>query len=190
METNMTSSSREVSRRWEGNPYGIFDEPMRGAAMLWPTGRSARLRAAAATVEYSYLSMCSRKADHQGCDALGYSTEEDMRRIGLAIAASVALIVSVGNAHAQQSTMSFFVTSTGSGKGADFGGIVGADKHCQALAAAAGAGNKTWRAYLSASATANSAAVNARDRIGTGPWQNAKGVVIAKDSSQELIIRD
>jgi hypothetical protein len=157
---------------------------MRGAAMLWPTGRSARLRAAAATVEYSYLSMCSRKADHQGCDALGYSTEEDMRRIGLAIAASVALIVSVGNAHAQQSTMSFFVTSTGSGKGADFGGIVGADKHCQALAAAAGAGNKTWRAYLSASATANSAAVNARDRIGRGPWQNAKGVVIAKDVSE------
>ena len=86
--------------------------------------------------------------------------------------------------HAQQSSMTFFVTSVGSGKGADFGGLAGADRHCQALATAAGAGAKTWRAYLSAAASGSSAAVNARDRIGRGPWQNAKGVVIAKDVSE------
>jgi hypothetical protein len=79
-----------------------------------------------------------------------------------------------------KSPMSFFVTSAGSGKGADFGGLAGADAHCQKLAEAAGAGGRTWRAYLSASSTASTPAVNARDRIGTGPWQNAKGVVVAK----------
>ena len=78
---------------------------------------------------------------------------------------------------AQSSAMTFFLTSTGSGKGADYGGIEGADKHCQALAAAAGAGGRTWHAYLS---TQGENAVNARDRIGKGPWQNAKGVVIAR----------
>jgi hypothetical protein len=72
--------------------------------------------------------------------------------------------------------MTFFVTSAGSGKGADLGGIEGADRHCQQLAQAAGAGSKTWRAYLS---TQGSGAVNAKDRIGAGPWQNAKGEVIA-----------
>jgi len=80
--------------------------------------------------------------------------------------------------------MTFFVTSVGSGKGADFGGLAGADKHCQSLASAAGAGNRTWRAYLSASAASGSAAVNARDRIGNGPWQNAKGVVIARNPGE------
>jgi hypothetical protein len=74
--------------------------------------------------------------------------------------------------------MSFFITSTGSGKGADFGGVAGADKHCQTLAAAAGAGNKTWHAYVS---TQGPGAVNARDRIGKGPWRNAKGVVVASN---------
>jgi hypothetical protein len=78
--------------------------------------------------------------------------------------------------------MSFFVTSTGSGKGADFGGLEGADRHCQALAAAAGAGMQTWRAYLS---TQGPGAVDARGRIGQGPWQNAKGVVVARNV-QEL----
>jgi hypothetical protein len=73
--------------------------------------------------------------------------------------------------------MSFFVTSVGVGKGADLGGLAGADKHCQQLAQAAGAGAKTWHAYLS---TQGAGAVNARDRIGKGPWMNAKGVVIAK----------
>jgi hypothetical protein len=84
-----------------------------------------------------------------------------------------------GLAHAQSAAeMTFFVTSVGSGKGADFGGLAGADKHCQALATAVGAGNKTWRAYLS---TQGAGAVNARDRIGKGPWQNAQGVVVARN---------
>jgi hypothetical protein len=77
--------------------------------------------------------------------------------------------------------MSFFVTSTPIGKGADLGGLEGADKHCQSLAAAAGAGGKTWHAYLS---TQGAGAVNAKDRIGKGPWKNAKGVVIAKDVAE------
>ena len=77
--------------------------------------------------------------------------------------------------------MSFFISSTGSGKGADFGGLAGADAHCQNLAKAAGAGNRAWRAYLSATATGGSKAVNARDRIGSGPWYNAKGELIARD---------
>jgi hypothetical protein len=95
------------------------------------------------------------------------------------IAAGLSLALGLSGAVvAQQSSMTFFVTSVGSGKGADFGGLAGADKHCQALAAAAGAGNRTWRAYLS---TQGAQAVNARDRIGKGPWRNAKGVVIAKD---------
>lgn len=76
---------------------------------------------------------------------------------------------------------SFFVTSSNPGKGADFGGLDGADRHCQALAASAGAGGNTWRAYLSASATASAPAVNARDRIGKGPWRNTRGTVVATD---------
>ena len=75
--------------------------------------------------------------------------------------------------------MSFFITSAGSGNGANLGGLAGADAICQRLATAVGAGSKTWRAYLSASAGGNQPAVNARDRIGRGPWQNAKGVVVA-----------
>lgn len=82
---------------------------------------------------------------------------------------------------AQQANMSFFVTSAGPGKGADLGGLAGADAHCQKLAAAAGAGGKTWKAYLS---TQGAGAVNARDRIGKGPWMNAKGEVIAKDVAE------
>lgn len=81
---------------------------------------------------------------------------------------------------AATSPMTFFVTSTGGGKGADLGGLSGADRYCQDLAQAAGAGGLTWHAYLSATAAAGAAAVNARDRIGRGPWQNAKGVVIAQ----------
>lgn len=79
-----------------------------------------------------------------------------------------------------QSPMTFFVSSSNPGQGADLGGLAGADRHCQALANAAGAGNHTWHAYLSTSATAAIPAVNARDRIGAGPWHNAKGVLIAK----------
>ncbi|MGJ5207177.1 lectin [Bradyrhizobium sp. HKCCYLR20261] len=87
----------------------------------------------------------------------------------------------IATASAQSAEMSFFLTSNGPGKGGDLGGLAGADKHCQTLAQAAGAGAKTWRAYLSTQAADGQPAVNARDRIGKGPWQNAKGVVVAKD---------
>jgi hypothetical protein len=80
---------------------------------------------------------------------------------------------------APQQPMSFFVTSVGLGDGANLGGLAGADRHCQALAQAVGAGNRTWRAYLSQTAAGATLPVNARDRIGTGPWYNAKGVIIA-----------
>jgi len=94
---------------------------------------------------------------------------------------AAAALLSLGSStalHAQQGKMTFFVTSVGSGKGADLGGLKGADQHCQSLAKAAGAGGHTWHAYLS---TSGAGSVNARDRIGKGPWQNAKGVVIAKN---------
>ena len=84
-------------------------------------------------------------------------------------------------AQAQQATMSFFVTSVGKGNGADLGGLAGADAHCQALAKAAGSTETNWRAYLSTTEPGGAAGVNARDRIGKGPWQNAKGVVVAKN---------
>lgn len=80
---------------------------------------------------------------------------------------------------AQNAPMTFFITSAGPGDGANLGGLSGADAHCQMLAEAAGAGSHTWRAYLSASAASGQPAVNARDRIGSGPWHNAKGVQIA-----------
>jgi len=83
-----------------------------------------------------------------------------------------------------KSVMKFFVTSRGSGKGGDLGGLAGADAHCQALAKAEGAGDHTWRAYLSATATPSGPAVNARDRIGTGPWYNAEGTLVAADLAQ------
>ncbi len=96
-------------------------------------------------------------------------------RTAAPLAACLALF-SAAPVQAQQANMSFFVTSVGAGKGADLGGLAGADKHCQDLAQAAGAGGKTWHAYLS---TQGAGAVNARDRIGKGPWMNAKGVVVA-----------
>jgi len=86
-----------------------------------------------------------------------------------------------GSVQAQQADMSFFVTSVGVGKGADLGGLAGADAHCQSLAQAVGAGGKTWRAYLSTQAVNGATAVNAKDRIGRGPWKNSKGVVIAEN---------
>jgi hypothetical protein len=96
-----------------------------------------------------------------------------MRRLLLVTAA--ASLAAIGVASPQYATMSFFVTSVGSGKGADLGGLAGADAHCASLAEAAGVAGKTWRAYLSTSDT------DARDRIGKGPWFNAKGVEIADD---------
>jgi hypothetical protein len=104
----------------------------------------------------------------------------------LATVASVALITlgaAAGRAQQpppQAPNMTFFVTSASLGKGADLGGLDGADRQCQVLAQAAGAGSKTWRAYLSTQAVDGAAAVNARDRIGTGPWQNFKGETVAK----------
>lgn len=103
-----------------------------------------------------------------------------MRRqlvMGLAFGIAAALSGHITQAQAPQ--LGFFITSAGPGKGADLGGLVGADAHCQKLAAAVGAGGRTWRAYLSATASGSQPAVNARDRIGTGPWANAKGVVVA-----------
>ena len=98
-------------------------------------------------------------------------------RLTLIGCAAIAAI-GFGAAQAQQNAMTFFITSAGPGKGADLGGIEGADRHCQTLAQAAGAGGKTWKAYLS---TQGAGAVNAKDRIGKGPWTNAKGAVVAKD---------
>ena len=107
-------------------------------------------------------------------------------RVVLAAMAGLVLIAD-RPANAQAAGTTFFVTSTGIGNGANLGGIAGADNHCQELAQAAGAnasGVKTWHAYLSTQAADGKPAINARDRIGKGPWQNAKGVVIAKDVAE------
>lgn len=92
-----------------------------------------------------------------------------------------ALSISPALAQKKGADMTFFVTSAGKGNGADLGGLEGADAHCNALAAAAGSKRTTWKAYLSTTAPGGEAGVNARDRIGKGPWRNAKGVVVAKN---------
>ncbi len=97
------------------------------------------------------------------------------------VSLAAAIAFSAQPVAAQQANTSFFITSAGPGKGADLGGLAGADRHCQTLAASAGAGGKTWHAYLS---TQGQGAVNARDRIGKGPWVNAKGVTVAKDVAE------
>jgi len=106
-------------------------------------------------------------------------------RFSFLASATVLLSCASGGAQAQQApqapNMSFFVTSAPIGKGGDLGGLQGADAHCQQLAATAGAGNKTWHAYLSTAESPTAKGVNARDRIGNGPWQNAKGVIIAQN---------
>ena len=84
----------------------------------------------------------------------------------------------------EKSVTRFFVTGRGPGNGSDLGGLAGADAHCQALATAEGSGDHTWRAYLSTTATATAPAVNARDRIGTGPWYNAAGMLVAENPEQ------
>jgi len=106
-----------------------------------------------------------------------------MNRVAIALTTACALSLA-GCATTSSQPGSFFVTSANPGKGADFGGLAGADAHCQALAAAAGLGSRTWRAYLSTQAAGGASAVNARDRIGKGPWTNVKGVVIAKDVAE------
>jgi hypothetical protein len=104
-------------------------------------------------------------------------------RYSLLASATILLFGASGGAQAQgvpqAPDMTFFVTSAGPGKGGDLGGINGADAHCHTLAMAAGAGNKAWRAYLSTPDTPAGKGINARDRIGKGPWKNAKGAVIA-----------
>jgi hypothetical protein len=104
-----------------------------------------------------------------------------MQRFSIAAVLATAL---AAPAVAQDSGMTFFVTSVGAGSGANLGGLAGADQHCLKLAEAAGAGSKTWRAYLSTQAQGETVATHARDRIGKGPWQNAKGEVIAKDVAE------
>jgi hypothetical protein len=105
----------------------------------------------------------------------------NISRLSLVSAAALFASVVVQPVQAQSANTTFFVTSAGPGNGANLGGLDGADKHCQTLAAAAGAGARTWHAYLSTQAADGKPAVNARDRIGKGPWQNSKGVVVAKD---------
>ena len=105
------------------------------------------------------------------------STKVAVRLLAFVALGAVGLTAAV---HAQQATMSFFVTSAGKGDGANLGGLDGADAHCQALAKAAGSTKTNWKAYLSTTAPGGDAGVNARDRIGKGPWQNAKGTVVAK----------
>ena len=101
-----------------------------------------------------------------------------------AIAGAAAALVASCATFPPTGPMGFFVTSTNPGKGADLGGLAGADAHCQALAGAAGTGQRTWHAYLSTSATKDLPPVNARDRIGKGPWFNAKGTLIASNVDQ------
>jgi len=99
--------------------------------------------------------------------------------VALSIAGSYFTFAQQPAPQAPPQPMSFFITSAGSGKGANLGGLAGADRICQTLAAAAGGGSKTWHAYLSLSAVGSLPAVNARDRIGNGPWYNSKGEKIA-----------
>jgi len=107
-------------------------------------------------------------------------------RMRISFSAIVALLAlgASDSIMAQQAGMTFFVTSVGEGKGADLGGLAGADAHCQQLAQAVGAGSRTWHAYMSTQAAGGQPAVNARDRIGKGPWTDAKGIVVAKDLTE------
>ncbi|MDX2179148.1 MAG: hypothetical protein SFV18_06115 [Bryobacteraceae bacterium] len=98
-------------------------------------------------------------------------------------AAAAAVAFAQAPPQAERAPMTFFVTSVGMGDGANLGGLAGADAHCQRLATAVGAGNRTWRAYLSTQAADGKPAVNARDRIGNGPWHNQRGTMIARDQA-------
>ena len=97
---------------------------------------------------------------------------------------ALTLALALPRAAQENNSLSFFITSAGPGEGANLGGLAGADAHCQRLAAAAGAGDRTWRAYLSTPASDGQPAVNARDRIGAGPWYNAKGVRVAQNVAE------
>ena len=101
-----------------------------------------------------------------------------------AVGAATLLAACAANTSGSTHPMGFFITSANPGKGGDLGGLAGADRHCQSLAAAAGAGGKAWRAYLSTAAADGQPAVHARDRIGNGPWRNARGVVVANSLAE------
>jgi hypothetical protein len=107
-----------------------------------------------------------------------------LSRLFFGLGAASLAVLAAEPAQAQAADTSFFVTSVGIGNGGNLGGLAGADNHCQTLAQAAGSGSRTWRAYLSTQEADGKPAVNARDRIGRGPWQNSKGVVIAKDVAE------
>lgn len=106
-----------------------------------------------------------------------------MRYTHFAILCIAVSLIGISSVNAEENTMSFFVTSVGSGKGGDLGGLAGADAHCQALATAVGSGNRQWHAYLSTEEEGKRG-VSARDRIGNGPWYNAKGERIANDLTE------
>ncbi len=101
------------------------------------------------------------------------------KKLILASAIAISTAATFSTINSQENEMSFFITSVGSGDGANLGGLAGADAHCATLASAAGSRGKTWVAYLSAHETANSPRVNARERIGFGPWYNAEGIEVA-----------
>ena len=103
-----------------------------------------------------------------------------MKLSGIAAGAAIGAMASAAYAQ-KKADMTFFVTSAGKGNGADLGGLEGADAHCNELAKAAGSKHDNWHAYLSTTAPGGDAGVNARDRVGKGPWRNAKGVVVAKN---------
>jgi hypothetical protein len=124
--------------------------------------------------------MADCAADNQQEDDMNST----MRFSALGLAGFLVVGASAVSSAQQAANTTFFVTSAGSGKGADLGGLAGADRICQQLAQAVGAGSHTWHAYLSTQAADGQAAVNARDRIGKGPWQNVKGVVVAKDVAE------
>lgn len=104
-----------------------------------------------------------------------------MAAVALGFMGTSAMAQTAAAAPAAKPPFTFFVTSAGGGKGADLGGLAGADAHCQKLASSAGAGDKTWHAYLSTQPRPGQPAVNARDRIGTGPWYNVQGALVARD---------
>ena len=112
------------------------------------------------------------------------TTKPSIRRGALICALALSALTACGSLSGGKPGMGFFVTSAGPGKGADLGGLAGADRQCQTLAAATGAGSRIWRAYLSQQPDGATPSVNARDRIGKGPWMNAKGVVVATDVEQ------
>src|SRR6266702_5107111 len=151
------------------------------------TAPAARLRRHAGVVR-KRLPRPNLPCGHERRSTIRQTERSSMRiRITLPVLAAVAVtgLGLTGAAQAQQADMSFVITSVGKGNGADLGGLAGADAHCLALAKAAGSTYTNWRAYLSTTEPGGTAGVNARDRIGQGPWQNAKGTVVGK-SIEEL----